>query len=163
MKANNGKGNITSRDMWKTPPELFNNLIEQYNFSLDCCASSDNAKCENFCQAFELLNPDHKNMGWMNSPFSKSKEMFKHFFKIVDRGVAIYRCDNFETRIWQDLILLSSDWIFIPKGRVSYHLATDKANGRNGSRFPSALIGKGVDPPKYIEGVCLKLLIKGEK
>jgi len=28
-------------------------------------------------------------------------------------------------------------------------------NGK-GSRFPSALIGVGVDPPKYLKGVLLK-------
>ena len=91
----------------------------------------------------------------MNPPFSKAREMFKQFFKIVDRGVAIYRCDNFETRIWQYLILSNCSWIFIPKGRVVY----EGMNGL-GSRFPSALIGVGVDPPKFVDGVCLKLGVK---
>jgi len=26
-----------------------------------------------------------------------------------------------------------------------------------GARFPSALIGIGIESPKYLEGVCLKL------
>jgi len=30
----------------------------------------------------------------------------------------------------------------------------------SGSRFPSALIGVGVDPPKYVDGKCLKLKVR---
>ena len=88
--------------------------------------------------------------------------MFKQFFDVVVKGVAIYRCDNFETKIWQNIILPNCSWVFIPKGRVSYHLARDIANGRNGSRFPSALIGLNVDQPKNLKGVCLKLKGNGD-
>jgi hypothetical protein len=93
-------------------------------------------------------------MVWMNPPFSKAKEMFEHFFKVVSNGVAIYRCDNLETSIWQDIILPNSDWIFFPRGSICY-----KGMKGSGSRFPSALIGIGVEPPKYVDGICLR---KGE-
>ena len=86
----------------------------------------------------------------MNPPFSKAKEMFKHFFEVVNHGVAIYRCDNLETSLWQDIILKYATWIFIPKGRISYEGKIGK-----GFRFPSALIGFNVEPPKDIEGYTL--------
>jgi len=76
--------------------------------------------------------------------------MFVHFFKVVKRGVAIYRCDNFETGLWQKIIFQNCDWVFIPNHRVCY----EGLDG-NGARFPSALIGIGVEPPKYINGVLL--------
>lgn len=69
-------------------------------------------------------------------------------------GVAIYRCDNMETKVWQEIILKNADWIFIPKGRISYEGKVGK-----GSRFPSALIGVGVSAPKEIEGVEGVLLL----
>ena len=150
MHGNDGSGNIPDRDEWETPKELFDKLNEQYNFVLDCCAKMNNAKAPLFSDNFKLWNEPNL-MCWMNPPFSKANEMFDLFFKLVNTGVAIYRCDNLETKIWQDVILPNSDWIFIPKGRVVY----EGMNG-NGSRFPSALIGVGVNPPSNIEGVYLK-------
>ena len=77
--------------------------------------------------------------------------MFKHFFKEVEKGVAIYRCDNMETKLWQEIILPNATWIFIPNGRISY-----EGMEGSGSRFPSALIGFNVEPPKGLKGITLK-------
>ena len=82
---------------------------------------------------------------------AKAFEMFEHFFKVVKKGVAIYRCDNMETKVWQDVILKNATWIFIPKGRICYEGMKGK-----GSRFPSALIGYNVDTPKGLNGVVLE-------
>ena len=150
MKANNGSGNNPDRDEWETPLELFGKLDRQYNFDFDCCAKMSNAKAPLFSDNFKLWNEPNLTC-WMNPPFSKAKEMFELFFNLVNTGVAIYRCDNLETKIWQDLILTKCSWIFIPKGRVVY----EGMNG-SGSRFPSALIGLNVDVPKEIEGIILK-------
>ena len=86
----------------------------------------------------------------MNPPFSKAKEMFEHFFKIINKGVCIYRCDNMETKVWNEIILKKASWIFIPKGRITYEGKAGK-----GSRFPSALIGYNVPKFKGMEGVFL--------
>jgi len=151
MKANNGSGNNPDRDEWETPKELFGLLDKQYNFKFDCCANSDNKKTDMYCNDFLKGNTTLYGV-WMNPPFSKAKSMFEHYFKVVAYGVAIYRCDNLETKIWQNIIFPNADWIFIPRGRVVYEGMKGK-----GSRFPSALIGVGVEPPKYIDGKCLKL------
>jgi len=151
MKANDGSGNNELKDVWETPKGLFESLHKQYNFFIDCCASKENSKCHKYFNKFEDTNFVHGNITcWMNPPFSKAKEMFEHFFKIVTKGVAIYRCDNMETRIWQETIFPYVDWIFIPKGRINYEGMEGK-----GSRFPSALIGIGVEPPKSLEGTSL--------
>lgn len=152
MKANNGSGNIIERDDWETPQWLFNILNSQYHFEMDCCANKKNSKCEGWCIDFLREITFRESIGWMNPPFSLAEGMFKQFFKVVSKGVAIYRCDNMETKIWQEVILKKADWVFIPKGRISYEGKTGK-----GSRFPSALIGIGVEPPKELEGVTLKI------
>ena len=154
MKANNGSGNNEGRDSWETPQKLWDNLNNQYYFSFDCCASESNTKCINFTDELQSMSII-KGVSWMNPPFSKALEMFKHFFEVVGRGVAIYRCDNMETKVWQEVILPKAGWVFIPKGRICYEGMEGK-----GSRFPSALIGLGVKPPKDIEGFTL---LKGEK
>lgn len=151
MKANDGSGNIPERDEWETPVWLFNNLDKQYHFDVDLCANSENTKVINSYPLDFLKFTSGTYMSWMNPPFSKAKEMFIHFFDSVQCGVAIYRCDNLETDIWQNVIFPNCSWIFIPNKRIVY----DGLNG-NGARFPSALIGLNVDPPKYIDGICLK-------
>ncbi len=86
----------------------------------------------------------------MNPPFSIAWKMFEHFFKVMNKGVAIYCCDNFETGLWQKIIFPNATWIFIPNKRVSY----EGLDG-DGARFPSALIGFNVEPPKGLEGTIL--------
>jgi len=152
MKANNGSGNIESRDEWETPQWLFEILHKQYNFDFDCCASAKNKKTFIGTFDFENFNPQQLklNMCWMNPPFSKALEMFKHFFKVVKKGVAIYRCDNFETKIWQEVIFPNASWVFIPNKRIAY-----EGMEGSGSRFPSALIGFNVPEIESLDGITL--------
>jgi hypothetical protein len=160
-KGNDGKGNIESRDDWQTPQWLFDLLNKQYVFKFDCCATKHNHKCLIWSKSFEI-EKEINVVSWMNPPFSKAKEMFSHFFKEVKQGVAIYRSDNLETRIWQDIILEKADWIFIPKGRIVYQYNPLLRNGK-GSRFPSALIGVGLEPVIGIEGKLLLVNKKGKE
>ena len=160
MKGNDGTGNIEERDNWETPQWLFDKLNNQYEFILDCCATSKNSKCPKFC--IDFLDSQLNWQGtsakfWMNPPFSKAYEMFMHFFKHVKKGVAIYRCDNMETRIWQDIILKNATWVFIPRCRLNYEGKEGK-----GSRFPSALIGYNVEDPilEDVEGYILHIRSK---
>jgi hypothetical protein len=158
-QGNDGSGNIEERDNWETPKWLFNKLDEQYNFDVDCCASPRNKKTFNFSNNF-LNSPviETFECAWMNPPFSKATEMFEHFFKIVRKGVCIYRCDNLETKLWQEVILKNATWILIPNGRISYEGKAGK-----GSRFPSALIGFNVEPPKEVEGTILIIKLNSPK
>jgi len=153
MKANNGSGNIEERDGWETPKWLFDTLKKQYPFIFDCCANRLNRKTNLFPKDFLDWNNKRDYLSWMNPPFSKAEEMFKHFFTMVRKGVAIYRCDNFETKIWQEVIFPNVSWVFIPNKRIAY-----EGMKVNGSRFPSALIGIGVEPPKTLGGITLKPL-----
>ena len=149
MKANNGSGNCVERDEWETPQWLFDHLNFQYQFSFDCC-SKNNCKCNLGTKDFLGFENKSDFNCWMNPPFSKALEMFRHFFKVVNRGVAIYRCDNMETKIWQEVILHNCSWVFIPNRRIAYEGMEGK-----GSRFPSALIGYNVEPPKNLRGKIL--------
>jgi len=156
MKGNNGKGNIEERDLWQTDQDLWDKLNYQYDFKVDVCANSGNSKCEIYFDKFQEVN-EVKLTSWMNPPFSKARQMFEHFFIVVDKGVAIYRCDNLETYIWQDVIFKNASWILIPKGRWNYNFFeyTREEIKNKGSRFPSALIGFNVEIPIYIEGTIL--------
>jgi len=137
------------RDSWETPKSLFDTLNDQYHFKFDCCATKKNRKVLEYSNDF--LNDEFmKNRAWMNPPFSKAYELFKYFFAHCFSGITIYRCDNIETKVWQDIILKHATWILIPKGRICYEGMKGK-----GSRFPSAIIGYKLNEPKNIQGTLL--------
>lgn len=146
-KGNDGSGNIPERDLWRTEQEFWETLHNQYNFTFDCCASKEDTKCIYFSSDFEN-ETSSIDKAWMNPPFSNAKRMFEHFFKVVNSGVAIFRCDNLETSIWQETILPHCSWVWIPKGRLSYTAFDIKIRNNKGTRFPSALIGVNCLPPK---------------
>ena len=141
------------RDSWETPQKLWDELNKQYNFTFDCCANEENKKTSEWVCDFKTISNELVNdISWMNPPFSKAYEMFEHFFKVVSKGVAIYRCDNMETKVWQEIIFPNASWIFVFNKRVRYEGQEGK-----GARFPSALIGFNVPLPKLIK-VNKKLL-----
>ena len=157
MKGNDGTGNVVDRDDWQTPTRLFDSLDRQFEFEFDCCAIPSNSKCLLSTDDFLFQGQNLKELTcWMNPPFSKCFEMFDHFFNVVQKGVAIYWCDNMETKVWQDIILKHATWILIPRGRISYEGKEGK-----GSRFPSALIGFNVPIPVNVEGAILKNILDG--
>jgi hypothetical protein len=150
MKANNGSGNTSERDGWRTNQILFDALDRQYHFRFDCCATAENTKCAKYSSNFENTNKVINGAAWMNPPFSIARQMFVKFFKVVRSGVAIYRCENLETAIWQEIIFPGAYWVFIPNRRVSY-----EGMAGSGARFPSALVGVRVDAPMNLSGYLL--------
>lgn len=162
-KGNDGKGNIPERDLWETEQTFWDKLDKQYSFGFDCCASENNKKTPFYSKDFEKEDNLDGYICWMNPPFSNARKMFEHFFKVVIKGVAIYRFDNPETKIWQEVIFPNATWVFIPKGRVSYK-PFDVGDMRNGmgTRFPSALIGVNIDSPKTLGGITLTPSQKSE-
>jgi len=56
-----------------------------------------------------------------------------------------------ETKVWQEQILKHATWIFIFNKRIFYEGQESK-----GCRFPSALIGFNVKPPKLDNGYLLQ-------
>lgn len=158
MKGNNGEGNNPERDVWETPGWIFDSLNKQYGFKFDCCASEENKKCDGWHDDFLKVDTEEAGLNddeicWMNPPFSKAFEMFEHFFKVAPSGVCIYRCDNMESKVWQEIILKNCSWILIPNKRVAYEW---KGNKQSSPRFPSALIGFNLELPKGIKGILLK-------
>jgi len=159
MNGYDGTGNIESRDVWQTNQELWIKLNKQYKFTFDCCADETNNKTKHFTTNFESIGFLPCETLWMNPPFTKAYKMFEHYFKVCVKGVAIYRCDNLETKVWQNIIFKFADWIMIFKGRINYD-KFDNTIKTNVSRFPSALIGIGVKPPENIKGTILYLKSK---
>jgi len=62
-----------SKDIeYETPDEIFVPLNKEFNFTLDVCATKQNAKCQAFyTKEDDGLNKDWVGVCWMNPPFGK--------------------------------------------------------------------------------------------
>jgi hypothetical protein len=141
-----------AKDDWRTPAGLWNILNNQYKFTTDCAASEENHLTDHWFGldgehgVVDVLVP---KVAWINPPFSNPKMIYKNWLRYL-RRVGIYRCDNLETKVWQDLILPNIDWVHFPSGRINY-----EGHDGKGAMFPSCLMGSGVPPPIGIEGRTL--------
>ena len=134
-------------DNWRTPSGLWIELDDLYHFKLDLAADKTNAKCDNFFHpgnnsldinwASWTLSPQ-----WLNPPFSMATEFFQKAADCHNKMVAIYKCSNLETALWQDIILPNADWVCFLRGRVNYE--NPDGTPSNQVPFGSALIGYNV-------------------
>ena len=64
---------MSKTDEWETPQDLFNELDNEFNFTLDVCASSLNHKCNKYyTKKDNALNQTwENNICWMNCPYSR--------------------------------------------------------------------------------------------
>lgn len=67
------KGMYTSSsEEWGTPQTLFNRLNKEFNFTLDICASKENAKCPKYYTKEEdALKKEWGGVMWMNPPYGR--------------------------------------------------------------------------------------------
>lgn len=68
-----------SKDEWETPPEIFDPLNRVYCFTLDVCATKENAKCQEYFTKEDngLIQSWHKHKVWMNCPYSDIESWLK--------------------------------------------------------------------------------------
>ena len=144
-----------AKDDWRTPRWLWDILNEQYRFEIDCAASEENHLCPLWIGAREGTQPvglvSQKLCGWVNPPFS-DPWMLQNFWISLHKRVGIYRCDNLETKVWQQLIWPNVDWVFFFFHRINY-----EGHEGKGAMFPSAIFSKGCPPPVGLEGTCVRL------
>lgn len=59
-------------DLWATPQDTFEKLNEEFSFTLDVCASLENAKCKSyFTKEDDGLSQDWSGVCWMNPPYGR--------------------------------------------------------------------------------------------
>lgn len=59
-------------DLWATPQWLFDELDKEFHFTIDVCATQENAKCQKFYTKLEngLVQP-WKGVVWCNPPYGR--------------------------------------------------------------------------------------------
>jgi len=132
---------MSKTNEWETPKDLFDKLNEEFNFTLDPCATKENAKCKKFFTIAE----DGLSQTWkgervfMNPPYGR--EIGKWIRKAYMEANGITRTEiivclipaRTDTKYWHDYIFNKAEIRFL-KGRLKF------GEGVNSAPFPSAIV-----------------------
>ena len=123
-------------DLWATPQDFFDKYNEIYNFSLDVCATKDNAKCSTyFTKEQDGLSKEWKGVCWMNPPYGRD---IKHWVKKAYESSlnnAVVVCllpARTDTSWWHDYCMKGT--IEFIRGRLKF------GDSKNSAPFPSAVV-----------------------
>ncbi|MGW9920501.1 DNA N-6-adenine-methyltransferase [Staphylococcus hominis] len=124
---------------WITPQHLFDELNREYHFTLDPCATHENAKCEKYFTEKEngLLQDWSDDVVFMNPPYGREiKHWIKKAYEESLNG-AIVVClipARTDTMYWYDYIFGKAFDIRFLKGRLKF------GDSKNSAPFPSAIV-----------------------
>lgn len=130
------QGMFTSdRDDWETPQDLFDRYNDGFHFTLDVCASEENAKCERyFTKEQDALKQDWTGERcWCNPPYGRS---IAGFVKKASESKALTVMlipARTDTKWFHDYIYNRCPIEFI-KGRIRF------VGASNTAPFPSMIV-----------------------
>ena len=139
MDSNTKKVMFSSKsDEWGTPTDFFNKLDVVYNFTLDPCATAENAKCKKFYTIEEnVLEKDWEGETvFVNPPYSKIKDWVIKAHtegQKLNTTVVMLIPSRTDTRWWHQYCM-NADKILFVKGRLKFE------GGEHSAPFPSAVI-----------------------
>ena len=138
-KSNLTSGLFTSRtEEWETPLYVFLSLNKEFNFQIDVCATSENAKCKVFFdKSVDGLKREWSPFKcWMNPPYGKNiSSWMKKAFEESQRG-ALVVClipSRTDTKWWHQWVMKSAEIRFV-SGRISF------GNSKQSAPFPSCIV-----------------------
>ena len=124
---------------WSTPQAFFDKLNKEFNFTLDPCATSENAKCNKyFTVEDDGLKQDWSNdVVFMNPPYGREiKYWVQKAFEESLKGATVVCLipARTDTTYWHNYIFGKADDIRFIKGRLKF------GGSKNPAPFPSAII-----------------------
>ena len=141
---------------WATPQDLFDELDQEFNFTLDPCATHENHKCGRYYTRAE----DGLTQSWsgervfMNPPYGNEISLWvaKAYTESLQGALVVCLIPSrTDTRYWHDYVMKADEIRFI-EGRLRFiGKATESAP------FPSAIVifqpksaGKSLGMPKVL-------------
>jgi phage N-6-adenine-methyltransferase len=124
-------------DLHETPQKFFNELNEEFNFTLDVCATVENAKCDRFYTIQDDgLVKDWCGVVWMNPPYGRAigKWMAKAYNEANKKNLTIVCLvpSRTDTKWWHSYVI--EHQVRFIKGRLKF------GNAKNSAPFPSAVV-----------------------
>lgn len=124
---------------WSTPQDFFDELDKEFNFTLDPCSTSENAKCAKyFTVEDDGLKQDWSNdVVFMNPPYGREiKHWIKKAYEEHIKGATVVCLipSRTDTTYWHDYIFGKASDIRFLRGRLKF------GDSKNSAPFPSAVI-----------------------
>lgn len=139
----------STTDEWPTPDSLFASLNQEFAFTLDPCASVDNAKCERFFdKGIDGLSQEWTGSVFMNPPYGRAiKDWVRKAYEASRKGATVVCLipARTDTAYWHDYVMRASEVRFI-KRRLNFACERQDARKESGDSvahnapFPSAIV-----------------------
>lgn len=126
-------------DLWATPQYFFDDLNEEFHFTLDVCALPENAKCEKFyTPEMDGLSLPWTGVCWCNPPYGRVVgQWVRRAYLSVATGyaetVVMLLPARTDTRWFHDYIYCKAEIRFV-KGRLKFGASN------NSAPFPSMVV-----------------------
>lgn len=125
-------------DLWATPQDFFERINDEFNFTLDPCATADNAKCSKFFTKEDdgLTQEWSPHIVFMNPPYGRVIGDWLRKAHEESRKGATVVClipARTDTRYWHDYVMQAEE-IRLVRGRLKF------GDGTGSAPFPSAVV-----------------------
>ena len=123
---------------WATPQDFFDKLNKEFNFTLDPCATHENAKCDKYY----TIEDDGLKQSWKgetvfcNPPYGRQiKDWVEKAYNESKEGATVVMLipSRTDTKYWHKWIFPNAEIRFI-KGRLKF------GGSKNSAPFPSAVV-----------------------
>ena len=127
-------------DLWSTPQDFYDNLNREFNFTLDPCATPENAKCEKFYTVREdgLMQDWQGETVFCNPPYGRAiKDWVKKCAaesKKPGTTVVMLIPARTDTSYFHDYIYKKAKEIRFVRGRLKFGCS------ENSAPFPSMVV-----------------------
>ncbi|MDD4378320.1 MAG: DNA N-6-adenine-methyltransferase [Eubacteriales bacterium] len=127
-------------DLWATPQDFYDNLNKEFNFTLDPCATHENAKCDKYFTTKEnglkqdwggetvFCNPPYGRAikDWVEKCYKESKKPNTTVVMLIPART--------DTKYFHKYIYHKAKEIRFVKGRLKF------GNAKNSAPFPSMVV-----------------------
>lgn len=129
---------------WATPQWLFDRLNAEFHFTLDVCATAENAKCPNFfTKEDDGLKQEWSGVCWMNPPHAGRGMIDPWIRKALNTALS-----GEATVVCLVPARPGSPWFFdyCSKGEIRFLKGKLRFSNKDSAPFNSAVVIFGVDP-----------------
>jgi site-specific DNA-methyltransferase (adenine-specific) len=126
----------SNKQDWQTPDSLFDDLDNEFGFSIDVASSDENCKCENhFTMENSGLDKQWIGTCFMNPPYNEMYDWIRKAYTESQHGATVVALipARTDTRYFHDFCMKAEELRFI-RGRLKF------SNCDNSAPFPSVLV-----------------------
>ncbi len=127
----------SSTGEWSTPQSVFDALDAEFHFTLDACATSENAKCAKFyAKEQDGLVQEWPGVVWCNPPYGRDigRWICKGFMAAQNGSTVISLIPSLTDTAWWHYYVMKADDIRFVRGRLKF------GGTKCGAPFPSAIV-----------------------